>query len=31
LAALADGDQIEESEDFEELQLALLDPTRLAA
>jgi len=30
-AALADGDQIEESEDFEELQLALLDPTRLAA
>jgi len=31
LAALADGDQIEESEDFEELRLALLDPTRLLA
>lgn len=31
LAALADGDQIEKSEDFKELQLALLDPTRLAA
>ena len=30
-AALADDDQIEESEDFEELQLALLDPTWLAA
>ncbi len=30
-AALADGDQIEESEDFEEFQLALLDSTRLAA
>lgn len=27
----ADGEQIEESEDFEELQLALHDPTRLAA
>ena len=31
LAALADGDQIEESEDSGELQLTLLDPTRLAA
>jgi len=31
LAARANGDQIEESEDFEEFQLALRDPTRLAA